>query len=282
MAVLALGSAILTGAATILIRQGLRGSDPFTGYLINLVVGAVGLWAAVLALAPSEPMQFQGIAYFVLAGLIGTVAGRLLRFFAIEKVGASVTAALTNLYPFISAGLAILLLGEQVTLAIVAGTAVIVAGTTVLSTSGRLVGFRPVHLLLPFLSATCFGVVQILRKLGLAGAGPLFGFAVNVTTALVAFTAFLLVTGNLRGMSCRGRSLVYFVAAGIAENAGVFMAVVALGLGTVSVVAPLTGSAPLFVLLMTFLFLRGVERLTARVVAGTVLIVLGVYLITAL
>jgi DME family drug/metabolite transporter len=268
--------------ATILIRQGLRGSDPFTGYWINLIVGTVGLWVAVLALAPAEPVRLHGIALFVLAGLVGTVAGRLLRFVSIEQVGASVTAALTNVYPFISAGLAILLLGERVTLAIVAGTAVIVAGTTLLSTSGRIVGFRPVQLWLPVLSATCFGVVSILRKLGLGGAGPLLGFAVNVTTALVAFTAFLALAGYLRDMSCRGRSLAFFVAAGLAENAGVFLSVVALSVGTVSVVAPLSGSGPLFVLVLSFLFLRGVERLSARVVGGTLLIVLGVYLITAL
>jgi drug/metabolite transporter, DME family len=259
----------------------LRGSDPFTGYWINLVVGTVILWAAVVTLAPAAQSRWHGIAFFVLAGLVGTVAGRLLRFVSIEKVGASVTAALTNLNPFISTGLAILLLGEQVTPEIVAGTAVIVAGTTLLSTSGRIVGFRPVHIWLPLLSATCFGVVAILRKLGLGGAGPLLGFAVNVTTALVAFTAFLAVTDQLRDMSCRGRSLSYFVAAGVAENAAVFLIVVALSVGTVSVVAPLSGSSPLFVLVLSFLFLRGVERLGVRVVAGTLLIVVGVYLITA-
>jgi drug/metabolite transporter (DMT)-like permease len=38
---------------------------------------------------------------------------------------------------------------------------------------------------------------------------------------------------------------------------------------------------PLFVLALSALFLRNVERLGARLVAGTLLIVLGVYLITA-
>ena len=49
-----------------------------------------------------------------------------------------------------------------------------------------------------------------------------------------------------------------------------------------SVVAPLAGTAPIFVLVMSVLFLRGVETLSARVVLGTLLTVLGVYLITAL
>jgi len=280
--ILALAGALATAAAAVLIRQGLRGGNAYGGYWVNLAVGTVGLWVAVLVRGPLEPLQARGIAFFVLAALVGTVAGRLLRFISIEKVGASVTAALNNLYPFISSGLAILLLGERVTMAIVAGTVVIVFGTLLLSTSGRLVGFRPRDLVFPILSATCFGVVTVLRKLGLSSMSPVPGFAVNVTTALIAFTAFLAVSGNRGAMALTGRSLAYFVAAGVAENAGVFLALLALDLGTVSVVAPLAGTAPIFVLLMSFFFLRGVERLTARVVLGTLFIVLGVYLITAL
>jgi len=280
--ILALAGALATAAAAVLIRQGLRGGNAYGGYWVNLAVGTVGLWVAVLVRGPLEPLQARGIAFFVLAGLVGTVAGRLLRFISIEKVGASVTAALNNLYPFISSGLAILLLGERVTMAIVAGTVVIVFGTLLLSTSGRHVGFRPRDLVFPILSATCFGVVTVLRKLGLSSMSPVPGFAVNVTTALIAFTAFLAVSGNRGAMALTGRSLAYFVAAGVAENAGVFLALLALDLGTVSVVAPLAGTAPIFVLLMSFFFLRGVERLTARVVLGTLFIVLGVYLITAL
>jgi drug/metabolite transporter, DME family len=280
--ILALAGALATAAAAVLIRQGLRGGNAYGGYWVNLAVGTVGLWVAVLVRGPLEPLQARGIAFFVLAGLVGTVAGRLLRFISIEKVGASVTAALNNLYPFISSGLAILLLGERVTMAIVAGTVVIVLGTLLLSTSGRHVGFRPRDLVFPILSATCFGVVTVLRKLGLGSMSPVPGFAVNVTTALIAFTAFLAVSGNRDAMALTGRSLAYFVAAGVAENAGVFLALLALNLGTVSVVAPLAGTAPIFVLLMSFFFLRGVERLTARVVLGTLFIVLGVYLITAL
>ena len=58
--------------------------------------------------------------------------------------------------------------------------------------------------------------------------------------------------------------------------------VVALASGAVSVVMPLTATTPIFVLLLSWFFLKGVELLTGRVVAGTVLIVLGVCLITVL
>jgi uncharacterized membrane protein len=112
--------------------------------------------------------------------------------------------------------------------------------------------------------------------------GAVAGTAVNALTALIAFTAFLFASGRRDVMVCRGRGLAYFVAAGFAENAGVFLNVVALGLGTVSVVAPLYGAMPIFVLFLSLIFLRGIEALNTRVVLGTLLIVLGIYLITAL
>ena len=279
---LALAAALCSGGATIIIRQALRGGDLYAGFWINLVVGTVGLWAGVFLTGGLGPPSAAGFALFILAGLIGTAGGRLLRFVSIDQVGASIAAALINLHPFVASGLAILLLGERVTAPIVAGTAVIVVGTTLLSAGGRRIGFRPWQLALPLLSATCFGAVAILRKLGLAHTGALMGSAINVTTALVAFSAFLFASGNRRVLACRGRSLAYFVAAGVAENASVLLTIEALGIGTVSVVAPLTGAAPIFVLFLSFFFLRGIETLSARVVLGTLLIVLGVYLITAL
>src|SRR5262249_45027588 len=279
--VLALVAAFTSAGATIFIRQGLRGSSSFAGFWINLGVGTIGLWTAVFVTAGIGRVSWVGLTLFGVAGLVGTVGGRLLRFVSIEKVGASIAAALTNLNPLISSLLAILLLGERVTTAIMAGTVVIVVGTILLSGGGLRAGVRPSQLALPMLSALCFGVVAILRKVGLSQMGAVTGTAVNVSTALIAFTTFLIASGQKEAMMCRGRSLAHFIAAGITENAGVFMNVVALGLGTVSVVAPLYGSAPIFVLLLSFIFLRDIEILSGRVVAGTLLIVSGVYLITA-
>jgi uncharacterized membrane protein len=278
----ALAAAVLSAAATILIRQGLRGSDPYTGFWINCIVGFVGLWIAVLFTGGLGEVSWRGVLLFAAAGIIGTVAGRLTRFLAIEKVGASVSAAVINLTPLIATILAIALLGERVTLPIVAGTVVIVVGTVLLSTSGLHLGFAPWMIVFPLASATCFGIVQVIRKVALGGIGPIPGTAVNLTAALIAFSALMIALGHRGILDCRGRTLVYLIAAGIAENLGVFLTIVALGHGAVSVVTPLTAAAPLFVLFFTPFFLKGVEVLTTRVVVGTVLIVAGVCLITAL
>src|SRR5258705_9923308 len=137
---LALTSAILSAAATIFIRQGLRTGGAYAGFWINVAVGAVGLWTAVLFTGGLGHLTTKGIVLFVLAGVIGTVAGRFLRFMAIQRLGASIASPLNNLNPLVSTGLAILLLGEQVTLPILSGTVVIVAGATLLSMGGRQVG----------------------------------------------------------------------------------------------------------------------------------------------
>jgi transporter family protein len=278
----ALTAAVLSAAATVLIRQGLRGSDPYTGFWINCIVGFVGLWLAVLFTGGFGEISLRSVVLFASAGLIGTVGGRLARFFAIERVGASVAAAVINLTPLIATLLAIVLLGERVTLPIVGGTVVIVIGTVLLSSSGLHLGFRPWMIVFPLVSATLFGTVQVIRKIALGGMGPIPGTAVNLTAALIAFSTLMIAQGHRGILVCRGRTLAYLIGAGVAENLGVFLTIVALGHGAVSVVTPLTAAAPLFVLCFTPFFLRGVEVLTTRVVMGTVLIVVGVCLITAL
>ena len=279
---LALASALCSAVATVLISRGLVRYGPYTGAWVNVAVGTACVWIAVVLGGGVGHPNLTGIAYFALAGVIGTFGGRLLRFLSIETVGASMSAALINLSPLMASVLAIIILGEQVTVPIVVGTLVIVAGTTLLSAGGRAGGVRLVALLLPLMSAMCFGLVAILRKIGLSGMTPVFGFAVNVTAALVAYTAFLLASGQGSLMLCRGQSLVYFMMAGVAENVGVYLLLEGLSIGTVSVVAPLASVSPIFVLALSFFFLRGIDMLNRRIVFGTVLIVSGVYLITAL
>src|SRR5207244_6425467 len=134
--------------------------------------------------------------YFVRSGALGRTGGRLSRVIAIEKVGAPVAASIGNLTPLMSTGLAILLLGEHVTLPIVMGTLVIVFGTVLLSQSGRHVGFAPRQLVYPFVSASCFSVVAIIRTLGLFHARPRFGSAATCTAATITSYTFARSTGT--------------------------------------------------------------------------------------
>src|SRR5437879_10023820 len=155
---LALTSALCSAAATVLISRGLVRYGPYTGAWVNLVVGTTCVWIAVLLGGGVGRPTPAGVAYFALAGLIGTVGGRLLRFISIETVGASISAALINLSPLVASALAIAALGEHVTAPVLVGTLVIVGGTTLLSAGGRGTGVRAVARLLPLMSSVCLGV----------------------------------------------------------------------------------------------------------------------------
>jgi len=202
---LALASACFSAVSTTLIQKGLRRSNFYAGFWINVVVGMLGLWTVVLLVVPRTEYHWRAVPYFILSGVVGTAGGRLFRVVAIEKVGAPVAAAINNLSPFIATGLAILCLGERVTVPILLGTLVIVLGTILLSLSGKQGGFRVRHLLYPLLSASCFGVVAIIRKMGLGHAGPLFDSAVNITAAMVAATTFVRVSGKRGALVCDRR-----------------------------------------------------------------------------
>ena len=54
----------------------------------------------------------------------------------------------------------------------------------------------------------------------------------------------------------------------------------ALDLGKVVVVIPISSTGPLFSLTLTVLFLKGVERVTLKIVLGATLIISGVILLT--
>jgi uncharacterized membrane protein len=260
----------------------LRRSNFYAGFWINVAVGLVGLWGAVLLFVPRAEWDWSAVPYFVFSGVVGTAMGRLFRTVAIDKVGAPVASAVFNLTPLIATGLAIALLGERVTGPILAGTLVIVAGTVLLSLSGKYIGFAPRHLLYPFGAATCFGIVQIARKMGLSHAGPLFDAAINVSAAMVAATAFVVATGHWRDLRCDRKSALYLIAGGASENTGVLLLIVSLGFGDVSVVTPLIGTAPLFVLLLALLTPGGRRQLSWRVAGAVILVVVGVILLTGM
>src|SRR5439155_459224 len=85
---------LCSAVATMLIQRDLRRSNFYAGFWLNVAVGAVGLWSAVLLLVPRDEYNWHAAPYFIASGVVGTAAGRLFRVAAIEKVGASVSAAL--------------------------------------------------------------------------------------------------------------------------------------------------------------------------------------------
>src|SRR2546426_11892707 len=87
MHLLALGGALCSAASTIFIRKGLRESDPFSGFWINLVVGTISLWIAVAFTGGGGHASLKGALFFVCAGLIGAIGGGGVPVLSLERGG---------------------------------------------------------------------------------------------------------------------------------------------------------------------------------------------------
>src|SRR5438105_2061900 len=65
--VLALTSALCSAIGTMLIQRGLRRSNFYAGFWLNVAVGVVGLWGAVLLFVPPSEWDWRGLPYFIVS-----------------------------------------------------------------------------------------------------------------------------------------------------------------------------------------------------------------------
>ena len=111
-------------------------------------------------------------------------------------------------------------------------------------------------------------------------APPLVGtaFALLFGLAFVSVMFHRHIPTDLRGS--RKRGFLWFGLSGIASAAGVTLLYFALSKAPVVVVSPVVAINPLITLTLAHIFLQRLERITKRTILGTLLVVLGVVIIT--
>lgn len=273
---LALGTALTFAISSVLVRVGVRESQPLVALVVTLSVNVAVLWTYAL-LRYDMTVDLWAWRYFVLAGLFAPVLGRLANYVGIQKVGVNLSVPIGNASPMVSVILAVALLGESLALFGVAGVVLVISGGVLLATVGRS-GTTDVdvrYLVFPVLGMLFFGAAQVVRKVGLELVPfPAVGAAVSSTTSWILALGYIATTQGTVGVD--GRSLRYFVPAGVASSVGVALLYAALQLGDVVIVTPVLNTSPLFALGLTFLFARQGELFDWRVLVGTVAIVSGV------
>ncbi len=134
----------------------------------------------------------------------------------------------------------------------------------------------------PIGAAASYAVSYALRKWGLnivaSPLGPIVGVTVGSTAAAVCLAPFLLFRNRQR-IVVDSTSLRLFAIAGLFMGLGQLGFFTALDLGQLITVAPLMSLQPLFVLFFAMVFLRAQEKVTLRIVIGTIIIVTGVTLL---
>jgi drug/metabolite transporter (DMT)-like permease len=235
------------------------------------------LWTALLVFRGIPTVSWWVLFLFFLSGLLQPIL-RFLTYAGIHLVGAAAGTTLRGSHPLFSTSLAILFLGEPATLPILGGTVLIVGGVTLISwqSSQQNLAFRWWHLAYPLAAAVLAGVSHPLRRytLGLANE-PLYLAAVIGIVALPWLASATLLPGKNQKPVWDRRALVPFLMAGTFETLGILLVILALSVGHVVIVSPIVATSPLWIVLGTWLFLRDVERLSWRTVAGAVAVVSG-------
>jgi len=220
---------------------------------------------------------------FVMVGLFQPGFTRLLTYKGIEALGGALADPLRGTTPLFSALLAILLLGERLTQPVFWATIVIIAGITLLSHRGGSVQrIRLLYIFYPLLASLLAGFSQVLRKFGLGAVPhPFLAAAVTATSSLAVSLLTLWISARKKEMFLLNRGcLPFYLAAGVSVSLGMVSIYFALDLGQVTVVTPISSTAPLFALTLSAIFLRDVERVTLKIILGAGLIIAGVLLIS--
>jgi drug/metabolite transporter, DME family len=180
--------------------------------------------------------------------------------------------------------MAIVFLGEKITLPIIIATLMIIAGIILLSwRSGSVkIAGSAVFLWYPIAASALAGATQVVRKFGLAAVPhPFLAAAVTASSSfVVSMLTLWYVERSQETWKMNRQCCWWFLAAGVTISLGMTCIYYALDLGKVSVVIPISSTGPFFSLILAALFLRDVERVTSRIVVSAAMIVGGVTLLT--
>ena len=280
----ALANAFLFALHNLFTKKALRYSNPATGVISSLLINIVFLWAMALLLVPMANVTAASILIFVGVGFFQPGLTRLLTYKGIDTLGVAITDPIRASTPLFSAFMAIIFLGEDVTLPILAATLMIIAGIILLSwrrDSMQLAG-SAIYLWYPIAASALAGASQVVRKFGLAAVPhPFLAAAVTASSSLVVSVLTLwYVEKTQESWKMNRQCFRWFLAAGVTVSLAMTCIYYALDLGKVSVVIPISSTGPLFSLILTAIFLRGVERVTLRIVVSAAMIVGGVMLIS--
>jgi len=246
------------------------------------------------------PIYLAFLAWFIFSGdfaLAGTVAivyglaaaflgrtGYYTYLEAVEKGPVTIVGSITAAYPAIITVLAIVLLGESVTVLQIFGVAVIVGGMIGLSFSHGEEGGKPslprISLIFSIATLALWGVWGVFVKLALEVL-PIFYYL--GLYAIVLPPLFLVYARHKKRIGVRimpKRSIFVLIAvvAALIGQIGLFADTAAVSTGEAAIVFPLIASYPVVMILIAYAFLK--ERLTRRDMMFVIAVVAGIVLVS--
>lgn len=290
----AIASAVCFAISNITIARGARpgaeDNGAFVSLLLTTAIAGAG-WLVVGGVRGFEPVTARAILWFAGAGVFTAFVGRVFFYASVQHLGAMRSSTMKRLNPFFAVLLGVLVLGEALTPAMVAGMLLIVASFVVLvgasgapssvpaGTARRLVNIG--YLYGP-VSALGYATGYLLRKMGLADApDAMLGAAIGCLVGALLFV----VTAAVRADYARAVRLTFsepnawLIAAGVMSSLGQILYFAALSENPMSRVALITSMEVFVTLFLGAVFLRRRETLTPALMAAAVMGVAGTVVI---
>lgn len=283
-------AAFLFAAQNVFVRVATDTGD--VGDAVVVVMGTNALLVvppAAVLYYPTYDLSWLSAGAFIAAGLVGLTAGRICLYGGIKAIGASRTTPIVSASAVVSGVLAILILDESVTVRHGIGIGFIVVGIAIISwvtavDSEPDVPLRETgrSLLLPLGAAFFIGVEPIFVRTGLDTGTPiLVGLAVMMLTAFAGYIGYRRLRDRTITTSPWSPQMRWYVAAGVTSAGGLIAYFAALGAAPVVIVTPIVQTAPLIVIALSIAFLpRRLERVTWRLIAAAVIVVVGATLVS--
>ncbi len=284
---IAIAAAILAGLfyalTSLFSRVGLERAQPGSAAIVSSWVNALVFWPIFLVVLPLGLLRSMAVIPFIAAGMAGPFLGRLTLYYAIRRLGVSLSEPLFNAQVvFIALG-GVIFFDERITPLGGLGIAILMLGLGLISTNMEAGNIGVVkkkrYLLIPLVSAFFFGISTLVRKVGLSIEPEVFlGLPVAATSSL--FSLYLSAPLTRQAISIpRGRVLIPLVLAGCCSATAQFMSLTSINRGDLVVVIPLQNMSPIFTVAITALLLRRLERVTRGVVVGVVFVAGGAALV---
>ena len=289
----ALGAAICWTVSAMFYKEALSKANPISINIVRCACTSIILVACLVVIGKLGILVDLRLYAVVLAGVSGVIGlglGDTSYLASLKLIGVARAVPITCTYPLLNLLLAVFLQGETVSLQVVFGTVAIVFGIWLISQEGKAAsGLRKKVLVRGVVCALATAVlwavsidminmaVTLPERLSLDHA-----LAVN-TVRVLAVAVFLLalapvIDRKFGFMKMQRRTLAALIGGGIVALAlGWFFLTFSFLHIPQSHAVPISSTTPLFATISAMVFLH--EKVTAKNVAGSVVIVLGIFLI---
>ena len=278
---LAVGASFCTALSSVMATKGMRDTDADTANLV--LTGSQTLVLTLLLVRGLPVLDLMGLFWFALAGICASFIGRLFTLRSYKEIGVSTSSAIVGTSPLVVTILAILFLGEPLVLPVILGALLVVGGIVLINMKGGKLSFELGSIYLPIGASLLFAVSNILRKMGTnLLPDPVLGAQFSTLAGLVASLVYLVATNRLNKIDVNRDNAPLLVGAGVVNAFAWIALTLSISLGRVSVMSAIIYSYPLFSVILARFLLKDTEVLSKYTVAGCVLIVLGVVIVSLL